>query len=130
MFFKIGVLKNFAKFTGNHLWHSLFFNKVAGHFFCRTSPLGASECWILYFHRFLDDISSGDWLIIKKTNVELILLMDSCVLTSPLLILFATKENETGLIFSNKANRYSANSYLEIAASNYNVIVQPALNFY
>ena len=30
MFFKIGVLKNFAKFTGKHLCQSLFFNKVAG----------------------------------------------------------------------------------------------------
>ena len=29
MFFKIGVLKNFAKFTGKHLCQSLFFNKVA-----------------------------------------------------------------------------------------------------
>ena len=27
---KTGVLKNFAKFTGKHLWQSLFFNKVAG----------------------------------------------------------------------------------------------------
>ena len=27
---KKGVLRNFAKFTGRHLWHSLFFNKVAG----------------------------------------------------------------------------------------------------
>ena len=25
-----GVLRNFAKFTGKHLFHSLFFNKVAG----------------------------------------------------------------------------------------------------
>ena len=25
-----GVLRNFAKFTGNHLYQSLFFNKVAG----------------------------------------------------------------------------------------------------
>ena len=30
MFFKIGVLKNFAIFTGKHLCQSLFFNKVAG----------------------------------------------------------------------------------------------------
>ena len=28
-FFKKGVLRNFAKFTGKHLWQSLFFNKVA-----------------------------------------------------------------------------------------------------
>ena len=27
---KKGVLKNFAKFTGKHLFHGLFFNKVAG----------------------------------------------------------------------------------------------------
>ena len=26
---KTGLLKNFAKFTGKHLCHSLFFNKVA-----------------------------------------------------------------------------------------------------
>ena len=30
MFFKIGILKNFANFTGKHLCWSLFFNKVAG----------------------------------------------------------------------------------------------------
>ena len=27
---EIGVLENFAKFTGKHLWQNLFFNKVAG----------------------------------------------------------------------------------------------------
>ena len=30
VFFKKGVLKNFANFTGKHLCWSLFFNKVAG----------------------------------------------------------------------------------------------------
>ena len=29
VFYEKGVLKNFAKFTGKHLWQSLFFNKVA-----------------------------------------------------------------------------------------------------
>ena len=29
VFCKKGVLRNFAKFTGKHLYHSLFFNKVA-----------------------------------------------------------------------------------------------------
>ena len=29
VFYKKGVLKNFAKFTGKHLCESLFFNKVA-----------------------------------------------------------------------------------------------------
>ena len=32
-FCKKGVLTNFAKFTGKHLWESFFFNKVAGLFF-------------------------------------------------------------------------------------------------
>ena len=30
VFCKKGVLKNFAKFTGKHLYRSLFFNKVGG----------------------------------------------------------------------------------------------------
>ena len=30
LFFKKGILRNFAKFTGKHLCLSLFFNKVAG----------------------------------------------------------------------------------------------------
>ena len=30
VFYKKGVLKNFAKFTGKHLRQSLIFNKVAG----------------------------------------------------------------------------------------------------
>ena len=30
VFFKKDVLRNFPKFTGQHLCHSLFFNKVAG----------------------------------------------------------------------------------------------------
>ena len=30
VFYKKGVLENFAKFTGKHLCQSLFFSKVAG----------------------------------------------------------------------------------------------------
>ena len=30
VFCKIGVLRNFAKFTGKRLCQSLFFNKIAG----------------------------------------------------------------------------------------------------
>ena len=33
MFFKISVLKNFAIFTGKHLWESLI-NKIAGQKAC------------------------------------------------------------------------------------------------
>ena len=32
VFFKKGVLKNFAKFAGKYLCQSIFFNKVAGYF--------------------------------------------------------------------------------------------------
>ena len=30
MFYKVGVFKNFAKLSGEHLWRSLFFYKVPG----------------------------------------------------------------------------------------------------
>ena len=54
VFCKKGVIGNFAKFTGKHLWQSLFFNKVVGlrptfckiyknTFFHRTPPVAASE---------------------------------------------------------------------------------------
>ena len=44
MFFKKGVLKNFAKFTGKHLCQSLFFDKVAGL---------RHRCFPLNFAKFL-----------------------------------------------------------------------------
>ena len=75
VFWKKGVLRNFAKFTGKHLCQSLFFNNVAGlkacnfiekenlaqvfsmnfakflnTFFYRTPPMAASVCyheWII-----------------------------------------------------------------------------------
>ena len=50
MFYKIGVLKNFGKFTGKHLYREFFFNKVAG-LQCATilkKTLGRSVfLWIL-----------------------------------------------------------------------------------
>ena len=39
---KKGVLRNFAKFTGNHLCQSLFFNKVAG---LRPTTLSKKRLW-------------------------------------------------------------------------------------
>ena len=63
MFFKIGVLKNFAKFTAKHLSQSLFLIKLQtwketlaqvfsrefkkifkNYFFYRTTPVAVSEC--------------------------------------------------------------------------------------
>ena len=32
-----GVLRNFAKFRGKHMWQGLFFNKVAGLRLCRAN---------------------------------------------------------------------------------------------
>ena len=42
MFFKIGVLQHFIKFTGKYLRQSLFFNKVAG---LRTATLLKKRLW-------------------------------------------------------------------------------------
>ena len=42
MFYKKGVLKNFAKFTGKHLCQSLFFNKVAS---LRPTTLSKKRLW-------------------------------------------------------------------------------------
>ena len=55
VFCKKGVLRNFTKFTGKHLCHSLFFNKVAGSacnfikketlaqvFFCEFSKISSN----------------------------------------------------------------------------------------
>ena len=42
VFCKIGVLRNFAKFTGKHLYQSLLFNKVAG---LRPATLLKKRLW-------------------------------------------------------------------------------------
>ena len=41
-FYKKGILRSFIKFTGKHLCHSLFFNKVAG---LRPSTLLKKRLW-------------------------------------------------------------------------------------
>ena len=38
VFYKKGVLKNFAKLTGKHLYGRLFFNKVAGLLYPLSTP--------------------------------------------------------------------------------------------
>ena len=54
VFYKKGVLRNFAKFTGKHLRQSLFFNKVTGLMpattpFPRTPFLIEHLWWLLLF---------------------------------------------------------------------------------
>ena len=45
-----GVLRNFAKFTGNHMFQSLFFNKIAGLSRCF---LIRHRCFTINFEKFL-----------------------------------------------------------------------------
>ena len=55
--FRKGALRNFAKFTGKHLWQSLFFNKVAVQAEGTASDLSRAFSW-----RFLVySISTEKW---------------------------------------------------------------------
>ena len=64
VFCKKGVLRNFTKFTGKHLYQSFFFNKVAG----LRPPLAASvlvfEAYIAYLHTKAYIL--GLWRMIEK----------------------------------------------------------------
>ena len=58
LFFKKGVLRNFAKFTGKHLCLSLFFDKVTG---LRSATLLKERLWHrcfpMNFANFLNEYS-------------------------------------------------------------------------
>ena len=71
---KKGVLRNFAKFTGKHLYQSLFFNKIAG---LRSATLLKKKLWhrclpvnFAKFLRapFLQNISRR--LLLKRVNTR------------------------------------------------------------
>ena len=84
---KIGVLKNFAKFTGKHLCQSLFFNKVAGlrrilrilrnsvnfakflrtPFLQKTSGRLFLALFYILFRNFLTIFDEGSWSMISST---------------------------------------------------------------
>ena len=49
MFCKEGVLRNFAKFIGKHLYQSLFFNKVKACNFIKIEALAR-----LFFYEFCE----------------------------------------------------------------------------
>ena len=75
VFCKKGLLRNFAKFLGKHLYQSLFFNKVAGlpvNFvkFLRTSFFTEHLLWLLLFS--VETVSSFALLffliVYKKTD--------------------------------------------------------------
>ena len=61
MFFKIGVLKNFANFIGKHQCWSIFFNKVAGLKNQKETPTQVFSCEICEILRtpFLRNTSGG-----------------------------------------------------------------------
>ena len=68
-FIKNRVLKNFAKFTGNYLFQSLFFNKVFFIFFIKkdtlTQVFSCEFCKIFkntFFMRYIR------WLLLKVTK--------------------------------------------------------------
>ena len=58
-FCKKGVLRNFAKFTGEHLWESFFFNKVAGLFFLTKLQSIKKETLAQVFSREFCEISKN-----------------------------------------------------------------------
>ena len=92
-----GVLGNFAKFTGKHMWQSLFFNKVAGWGHCFWSSLCVLLKISCLFHskrkirwkkgstlmdlKYLLFCSSIDWFDVKdfKRNLADDNLISKCV---------------------------------------------------
>ena len=53
MFFKISVLKNFARFTGKNLCWSPFFNKIAGLHACNIKKRLQHSCFAVNIAKFL-----------------------------------------------------------------------------
>ena len=53
VFCKKGVFKNFIKFTGKHQCQSLFFNKVTGTFFYRTTLVAPSVMQLVFSMFFI-----------------------------------------------------------------------------
>ena len=69
MFFKTGVFKVFAKFTGKHLCQSLFFNKVARP----KTPFKKrlwSRCFLVNFVKFLRTLFKQNISGVQKKNKE------------------------------------------------------------
>ena len=77
---KKGALKNFAKFTGENLYESLFFNKVAGK---------RHSCFPMNFAKFLRTpvfIEHLQWLL--RSGLKLFLDLHSLILRLNLQIYF------------------------------------------
>ena len=82
VFCRKGVLRNFEKFAGKHLCHSLLFNKVGGlrtvallkkRFWCRCFPVN--------FLKFLKtpSITEHLWWLLLKTRVNQLIFREELV---------------------------------------------------
>ena len=69
MFFKTGVFKGFAKFTGKRLCQSLFFNKVAGPKASFKKRLW-SRCFLVSFVKYLRTLFKQNTSGVRKKNKE------------------------------------------------------------
>ena len=67
MFFKTGVFKGFAKFTGKRLCQSLFFNKVAGPKASFKKRLW-SRCFLVSFVKYLRTLFKQNTSGVEKKN--------------------------------------------------------------
>ena len=83
---KKGVLKNFAKLTGKHLYHSCFFNKVAGWAACNfikketLVQVFSCEFWEIFKNTFFTEhleATASRRNIHKMTSKEQVLLCRS-----------------------------------------------------
>ena len=93
--YKIGVLKNFAKFTGKHLYWILFFNKVTG---LRHAALLKKRlrhmCFPVNFAKFLRTPflqNTSRWLLLNIKENAFVLLILTFVTWTKSSNLFGTK---------------------------------------
>ena len=68
MFFKKGVLRNFAKFTGKHLCQSLFFNKVEKRLWHSYFPVNFAKILRTPFFYRTPLVAASEFCEISKNN--------------------------------------------------------------
>ena len=86
MFYRKGILENFAKLTGKHLCQSLFFNKASDSaqvfscefwkiskniFFYRTPPVAASEMISNDFNDKRNDVTNPQEMEMEERKKEM-----------------------------------------------------------
>ena len=77
MYFKIGVLKDFANFTGKHLCWSLFLIKVLTNFI-KNSPIQVFSCEM--WKNFKNTFSTEhlQWLLLSKETPRQVFTCEIC----------------------------------------------------